>query len=139
MTENRIYRIRVNGKLIEVTKEVYLVYHKMERHLRTLEEKDKRNRRVLYSALDTEEMLGEETIPDIKSISVEDTVIKNVLLENLRQCVAQLTREERELIHALYFEEMTEREYARKIGLSQRGINRRRKRTLDKLKDMMKI
>lgn len=43
-----------------------------------------------------------------------------------------------ELIQALYFECMTEREYAQQIGISQKGVNKRRQKVLDKLRTMMK-
>ena len=44
----------------------------------------------------------------------------------------------RELIQALYFECLTEREYAKQIGISQKGVNKRRQKVLDKLRSMMK-
>ncbi len=45
-------------------KEVYRAYYSIERHTRTLDEKDIRNGKVLYSDLDTDELLGEEMVPD---------------------------------------------------------------------------
>ena len=54
--------------------------------------------------------------------------------ESLREALAQLTKEEYELIQALYYENISEREYAAKLGLSQRGLNKRRHRALAKLK-----
>jgi len=38
------------------------------------------------------------------------------------------------LIQALYYENISEREYAAKLGLSQRGLNKRRHKALAKLK-----
>ena len=111
MAEERKYRLRVEGHLVEVTKDVYLTYYRVERHTKTLDEKDVRNGKVSYSDLDTEETLGEEMVPDFDAESVEDTAVGNILLQELRQCLAQLPLEEQDLIHALYFEELTEREY----------------------------
>lgn len=139
MAERKEYRIKVQGALVEVTREVYLAYYSVERHTRTLDEKDVRNGKVLYSALDTEETLGEEMIPDFGAARVEDVAIGNVLCEKLRQCLALLPEQERELIQALYFEGLTEREYAQRIGISQKGINKRRHKIMDKLRAMMKI
>lgn len=139
MAERKEYRIKVQGVLVEVTREVYLAYYSVERHARTLDEKDVRNGKVLYSALDTEETLGEEMIPDFGAARVEDVAIGNVLCEKLRQCLALLPEQERELIQALYFEGLTEREYAQRIGISQKGINKRRHKIMDKLRAMMKI
>lgn len=139
MADRDNYRLRIQGTLVEVTREVYLAYYGIERHTRTLDEKDLRNGKVLYSDLDTPETLGEEMLPDLNAECVEDTAIGKVLLEELRRNLSLLPEQEMELIHALYFEEMTEREYAQKIGLSQKGVNKRRRKILDKLRDMMKI
>mgnify|MGYP000079101888 CR=1 FL=1 len=127
MAEERKYRIRVDGILVDVSKEVYHAYYSIERHTRTLDEKDTRNGKVLYSDLDTDELLGEEMLPDRNAERVEDSAICSILCE-----------EDRELIQALYFECMTEREYAQQIGISQKGVNKRRQKVLDKLRTMMK-
>ena len=39
MAEERKYRLRVEGHLVEVTKDVYLTYYRVERHTKTLDEK----------------------------------------------------------------------------------------------------
>lgn len=69
---------------------------------------------------------------------MEDTAIVHVLASELRRCLALLPAEERALIHALYYEELTEREYADKIKLSQKGVNKRHHKILRKLRSMMK-
>ena len=73
MAEERKYRIRVDGILVDVSKEVYRAYYSIERHTRTLDEKDIRNGKVLYSDLDTDELLGAVsythlTLPTICSV-----------------------------------------------------------------------
>lgn len=139
MAEGKEYRIKVQGVMVEVTREVYLAYYSVERHTRTLDEKDVRNGKVLYSELDTEETLGEEMIPDFGAARVEDVAIGNVLCEKLRQCLTLLSKQEQELIRALYFEGQRERKYAQRIGISQKGVNKRRHKIMDKLRAMMKI
>lgn len=137
MAERKEYRINVQGVLVEVTKEVYLAYYRIERHTRTLDEKDERNGKVLYSALDTEETLGEEMIPDIGAASVEDVAVGNILCEKLHQCLTLLPEEERELLHALYFEGLSERQLSNRTGIPYMTIHNRKSRTLKKLKAMM--
>ena len=139
MAEERKYRLRVEGHLVEVTKDVYLTYYRVERHTKTLDEKDVRNGKVSYSDLDTEETLGEEMVPDPNAESVEDKAFGNILLQELRQCLAQLPLEEQNLIRALYFEELTEREYAKQINIPQKAVNKRRHKILSKLRTLMKI
>lgn len=139
MADRENYRIRIQGTLVEVTRDIYLAYYGIERHVRTLDEKDVRNGKVLYSDLDTKETLGEEMLPDLDAERVEDEAIVKVLLEELRQNLSLLPEQDMELIQALYFKGMTEREYAQKIGISQKGVNKRRRKVLDKLRAMMKI
>ena len=138
MAEERKYRIRVDGILVDVSKEVYRAYYSIERHTRTLDEKDIRNGKVLYSDLDTDELLGEDMIPDMTSERVEDSAIYSILREKLHQYLGMLPPQDMELIQALYFECMTEREYAQQIGIAQKGVNKRRQKVLDKLRTMMK-
>ena len=139
MAERKEYRIKVQGVLVEVTREVYLAYYSVERHARTLDEKDVRNGKVLYSALDTEETLGEEMIPDFGAARVEDVAIGNVLCEQLRQCLALLSEQDQDLIQALYFEGLTERQLSKRTGIPQRTINDRRNRAIARLKKMLHI
>ncbi len=138
MAGERKYRIRVDGVLVEVSREVYRAYYSIERHTRTLDEKDTRNGKVLYSDLDTDELLGEEMIPDMTSDRVEDSAIYSILRKELHEYLAMLPAQDMELIQALYFECLTEREYAQRIGISPKGVNKRRQKVLDKLRAMMK-
>ena len=47
----------------------------------------------------------------------------------------QLTKEERDLIYALFFDEKTESEVAKSLGVSQQAIHKRKNRILKKLKN----
>ena len=111
---------------VEVSEEVYRAYYQMLRQERTLAEKDIRNGTVSYNALDTDEITGEEMMPDVHTCSVEDAAIKNLLCEKMYRCLALLTAEERDLIHALYFEGLTERKLALRTGIAQKTINDRK-------------
>lgn len=71
--------------------------------------------------------------------SVEDVAVKALLIEKMLNYLNQLTSEERELISELFFNEKSEEVYAKQIGLSQRGVNKRKHRILSKLKKMMQI
>lgn len=58
--------------------------------------------------------------------------------DKTKEYLGMLPPQDMELIQALYFECMTEREYAQQIGISQKGVNKRRQKVLDKLRTMMK-
>jgi RNA polymerase sigma factor (sigma-70 family) len=132
------YIIRVQGELVEVTEEVYRAYYGIERHLLTLDEKDERNGKTLYSNLDTKETLGEEMIPDIDAISVEDAAISRILHEQLRQALTLLTPAEQKLIKQIYFQNCSERQVSKESGVPYMTVHNRKVRILKKLFNMLK-
>ena len=139
MAEEKEYSVRVRGTPVTVTQEVYRTCHQTKRYAKTLYEKDARHNLVSYDGMDTENTLGVETISDPAAPSVEDIVIDKMHREKLRLCLSQLTEPERSLIHALFYEQKTEREYAEILDISQSAVNKRRHKVLAKLRRLMKI
>ena len=137
MAEQKKYYIHVPGALVEVSEDIYFAYYQEKRRGRTLREKDERNGAISYDGLDTPELSGQEMIPDRDAVSVEDAAIANILRGELRRCLALLDEPDRQLIHALYFEGLSEREYAKRVVVPQRTINDRRHRALRKLKKLL--
>ena len=115
MAEQKKYYIHVPGTLVEVSEGIYFAYYQEKRRGRTLREKDERNGAVSYDGLDTPELTGQEMIPDRDAVSVEDAAIANILRGELHRCLTLLNEPDRQLIHAIYFEGLSEREYS-KIG-----------------------
>ena len=138
MTEKKEYRVRSCGTLVPVTQEVYQVYYQTKRHAKTLYEKDERNGLISYDGMDTEDTLGEEMIPDRDAIGVEDAVMQDILHKEVRRCVSLLETEERFLVYALFYKQLTERECAKVLGISQNAVNKRRRAVLAKLHNMIK-
>ena len=138
MTSREKNFIKIGNVLVEVTREVYDAYYSVERHMRTLNEKDDRNGTVPYSNLDTKETLGVEMLRDLTAESVEDEDLLRVLSERLHYCLSHLPVSDQTLIQAIYFEDLSEREYARQVSLSQKGVNKRKHKILKKLRKMMK-
>lgn len=139
MDEPKRFFIPAEGKLVEVSEEVYRAYYGMDRRERYLEERDLQNGLVSYNTLDSPTRKGEGAMPSCIAPSVEDQMLASELLTLLHRCISVLPRAERELIQAIYFEGMTEKEYAKKIRLTQSGVSRRRKKILSKLKDLLNI
>ena len=139
MAEKEKYMIKIEGKLIEVSPDVYYAYFRMERQERGQEEKKQRNAVVSYDALDTEETIGAEAIPDLIVPSLEHQIISQEIHDTLHQAVDALPRAERELIKSIYFEGMTESDYAKASGMSQTGVSYRRRKILSKLKLLLDI
>ena len=139
MADKEKYMIKVQGNLIEVSEDVYYAYFRMDRQERWQEEKKQDHDVVSYDALDNGETVGSEAIQDINSPGMEELVIANELKERLHNIVAALPKPERELIQAIYFEDIPVSDYAKRVGLSHRGINKQRKRILSKLKMLLDI
>lgn len=129
--------IRIHGKLIAVTEDVYYTYYHMGRQRRTQAEKDGRNRVASYDALDTDDGLGIDLLVDESSPSVEEIAIAHILADKLHRCLAQLPAAEQELLNALYFKGWSERMLAQQTGIHYMTIHDRKMRALKKLKKMM--
>lgn len=66
---------------------------------------------------------------------VEDTVLRNLQLETLRNALAKLDANERRLIYLYYEREMTVREVGDVFGVSGAAISKRLKKLCAKLRD----
>ncbi|WP_312578910.1 sigma-70 family RNA polymerase sigma factor [Sedimentibacter sp.] len=70
--------------------------------------------------------------------NVEEIAIKAVMINKLLEGLKHLTKEEHELITALFYEGMTEREYAEIKGVYHNAIHKRKIRILKKLENFFK-
>ncbi len=129
--------IRICGKLVAVTEEVYYAYYHMGRQCRTQTEKDSRRQVASYDALDTEDSLGVDLLIDTDSPSVEDTAIANVMAEKLHHCLALLPEGERTLLEKIFFSGMTERQAAQTLGMPNMTVHDRKIKALRTLRKMM--
>lgn len=134
MADKEKYMIKIEGKLIEVSHDVYYAYFRMDRQERGQEEKKQRNAVVSYDALDTEETTGVELMPDLIVPGMEQQIVTQEIYDALHRAVDALPRAERELIKAIYFDGLTEKQYAEASGLSQQGVSYRLGKILSKLK-----
>ena len=139
MADEQKYFFRLHGKEIEVSEDVYYAYYRMERQERWQEEKKQEHDVVSYDAMDNGETVGAEAIRDLEAPSMEELAIARELSERLRHIVADLPKAERELIQAIYFEDIPVSDYAKRIGLTHRGVNKQRKKILSKLKMLLDI
>lgn len=137
MADKENYYIPVNGKLVEVEETVYTAYYKMSRRERYLEERDQENGVMSYDALDNNGLVGQEMFQDTKRGTLEEMALVQELLDQLHRCIDMLPKAERDLIQALYFDGMSDREYAKQIGKSQPAISSKHKKTLSKLKMLL--
>jgi RNA polymerase sigma factor (sigma-70 family) len=148
MANNNDYSIRIDGQLIPVNADVYLTYYRAKRRMRYFERdiktesavRDKDGNITGYKPAkeDSLERLMEagEDYAD-EAHAVADDALNAVMAENLHNALGALSDDERKLIDALYFKEMSERQAAAVFGLSQKAINKRKMKILAKLRKML--
>ena len=67
----------------------------------------------------------------------EDEMLHNEKIQLLRAALLDLEPDEAALIRALFYEGLSERKYAKQLGISQKGVNKRRKKVLGKLRALL--
>lgn len=130
------YVLYVNGELVPVCKKVYDAYYKELNHEKYLERKDKANSLLYYDQFDFEDMNFEDVLED-KTFNVEQIVETKILMEKLYEALDLLSEEERELVIELFFKEKTLTEVAKVRETSHTTISRKRRKILEKLKEIL--
>ena len=92
----------------------------------------------LYDDLLSEHGNGEDIIPD-EATDVENDVLSRITVEELRVAFQELDTESRYIIQSLYLSEddKTEENLASELGISQQGVHKRKKKILEKLKNLV--
>ena len=142
-------RIWISGQLVEVTDEVYAAYTKGDRKMRYFENdlkterflltKDGRLEQIIPSREDSLDRLMEDNAQQFSDgqESVEDVVLRQMMVDKLHIAICQLTEKEQDLVHALYFDGKTEREYAEQLGVYRNAVHKKKMRILEKLKKIL--
>lgn len=133
----------MDGNFVEVTDEVYTAYVKGQRKIdyfekdlkteRVIKDKDGSIKEIAPSREDSLDRLIDDNSMqfsyDIKSVECEVEI--NIDLEKLHIALQQLTAKELDIITKVFFENMTEREIAKLLGISQVTVNKRKHRILE--------
>ena len=134
--------IKVGRELIPVSEKIYKEYYKMGRRARYLEEDVKVGRIEVDGEKVTFVESKEDSIQRLMDLGadfassqlVEDIVADKAEMQILQKAMAELEREEQELIEAIYYKNLSTREIAKQEKVSQPAIVKRHKKVLDKLK-----
>lgn len=135
-------RIWVDGKLVEVTDEVYAAYTKGDRKMRYFEKDLKTERfllakngqvKIIPSREDSLDRLMEDNAQQFSDgyEDIEDVVFRQIMVDKVHMAICQLTEKERDLIHALFFDGKTEREYAEQLGVYRNAVHKQKMRILE--------
>lgn len=133
--QERKYAIVIKKERVEVTEEVYKNYYRLmerERYLDKLAEK----KHVSIEACQ-ENGIQVEYIISRTADSIEDSIIRQEMLDKLAQCLKMLPEQERMLIHTLFFQGKSERQLSSESGIPLMTLNDRKRRILQKLKKFL--
>lgn len=133
MAEREKYYIGLNGQIFEVSKELYETYYKGQckekyfthdlKQEHTKVDKETGEMIVIPSREDSyERLLEAEKQFAEEAENVEDVAVREVMLEKLNEALRILTDEETAIIHALFYQEISEVELAKKIRNSQNNL-----------------
>ncbi len=136
MKDDKKYTITISGVEFDVTKEEYTKHHKDREHRKYLWKEERKVTIVSLDDIKSEDESYRDTIPD-KSVNVEDTAINNVMIEELRKILKTLDKDELDLIDKLIYDEKSEREVAKKYGITHTALGKRWDKLRDKLRKLL--
>ena len=126
------YYIIVDGKKVFVSEEVYKMYWKDTNHANYLERVDRKHGLLYFSEMDKDGHLV-DNIPD-KNVDVEKLVEMKALIDRLNIAMNSLTKDEREIVVRLFFEDESLSSVAKRKKVSYQAIQSKKNTILAKLK-----
>ncbi len=126
------YYIIVDGKKVFVSEEVYKMYWKDTNHANYLERVDRKHGLLYFSEMDKDGHLV-DNIPD-KNVDVEKLVEMKALINRLNIAMNSLTKDEREIVERLFFEDESLSSVAKRKKVSYQAIQSKKNTILAKLK-----
>lgn len=145
MAEREKYYIGLNGQTFEVSRELYEAYYKGQRKEKyfthdlkqehTKVDKETGEVIVIPSREDSYERLLEAEKQYAEE--AEDVAVRAVMLEKLSEALHTLTDEETAIIQALFYQEISEVELAKKLGIARTTLQSRKYKILEKLRKLL--
>lgn len=133
--EKKEYYLYVKGKAVAVSEEVYKAYWKITEHEKYLQRKDWKHNVIPFSSLDHDGHFVDNIIDE--KIDLEKIVEVKMQIEELHKALATLTKEERELMEAIFYREESLRSISRKEKVTHQAIGQRRDQILEKLRKIL--
>ena len=133
--DKREYYIYIRGKAVAVSEEIYKAYWKITEHEKYLQRKDWKHNVISFSALDHDGHFVDNIIDE--KIDLEKIVEVKMQIEELNKALATLTKEERELMEAIFYKEESLRSISRREKVTHQAISGRRDRILEKLRKIL--
>ena len=132
---NKEYYLYVKGKAVPVSEEVYKAYQKITEHEKYFQRKEWKHNDISFSALDHDGHFVDNIIDE--KIDLEKIVEVKMQIEELNKALATLTKEERDLMEAIFYKEESLRSISRREKVTHQAISGRRDRILEKLRKIL--
>ena len=129
------YYLYVKGKAVPVSEEVYKAYWKITEHEKYFQRKDWKHNVISFSALDHDGYFVDSIIDE--KIDLEKFEEVKMQIEELHRALNTLTKEERELMEAIFYREESLRSISRKEKITHQAIRQRRDKILEKLRKIL--
>ncbi len=124
--------------LMEVSEEKHKEFSKIMRSYKYGNERSAKNKDISYDRISKEAYNGEEFIQS-PTPDIHEQIEHKIDLQNMNECLALLSRDEQLLLHRRYYLELSQDELSKIYGISQQAVSKRIKKTILKLRKLMKI
>lgn len=124
------------GMLMEVSEADYVQMNREKSRMQYQCKIAKKMGEFSYDSLDTDDFDGVLILEDPRP-NVSEVVEQRIMVDKLCEAIKLLSDEEAELIKALFFDDVSEREYSREKGISHTAVQKRRQKVLKKLRNMI--
>ena len=128
--------IPVQGYLLEVDQGQYEDFYRAKERQKYLRKLDAKYGLLSIEAFDTEDDNGTDYI-QAETEDVAETVAHLLLLDKLRLIITMLKKEDQDLIQAMFYEGLTERQYAERCGVNRNAVHKRKVRILAQIKKLL--
>ena len=128
--------IPIQGCLLEVVREQYTDFYRDKERWRYLQKLDTKNRLLSLDGFTDSEGNPLDFITD-EAVDIAETVVNAVLVDRLKAALPLLSDSEQELIQAIFFDGLSEREVGARLGITQSVVNKRKARILIKLRKII--
>ncbi len=128
--------IPVQGCLFEVVREQYTDFYRDKERWRYLKKLDTNHSLLSLEGFTDSEGNVIDFVVD-EAVDVAETVVHALMVDRLKAALPLLLDSEQALIHAIFFEGLSERKVGLRLGVTQSVVNKRKAKILLKLRKIM--
>ncbi len=131
--------IPVQKMLIEVSKEEYQDFYREVERNKYVRKTSQDFQFISIDEISEDMEIREKSLLADKNINVSFEAERRIEIEQLKNALLKLNDEEYKIIKALFYEEKTIREYAKKIGIPFTTLQSKKEKIIEKLKKFLKF